>query len=113
VGERYIAAYTASKHGLLGLTRALAAEMLPYNVTVNAICPGYVDTPMTDQSVQNITARTGMTQEKARAALENTSPQHRLIEPEEVAAMTVYLSLDISKGITGQAINIDGGGLMS
>jgi NAD(P)-dependent dehydrogenase (short-subunit alcohol dehydrogenase family) len=113
VGERYIAAYTASKHGVLGLTRALAAEMLPYNVTVNAICPGYVDTPMTDQSVQNITARTGMTQEKARAALENTSPQHRLIEPEEVAAMTVYLSLDISKGITGQAINIDGGGLMS
>jgi NAD(P)-dependent dehydrogenase (short-subunit alcohol dehydrogenase family) len=113
VGERYIAAYTASKHGVLGLTRALAAEMLPYNVTVNAICPGYVDTPMTDQSVQNIIARTGMTQEKARAALENTSPQHRLIEPEEVAAMAVYLSLDISKGITGQAINIDGGGLMS
>ena len=113
VGERYIAAYTASKHGVLGLTRALAAEMLPYNVTVNAICPGYVDTPMTDQSVQNIIARTGMTQEQARAALEKTSPQHRLIEPEEVAAMAVYLSLDISKGITGQAINIDGGGLMS
>jgi NAD(P)-dependent dehydrogenase (short-subunit alcohol dehydrogenase family) len=113
VGERYIAAYTASKHGVLGLTRAIAAEMLPYNVTVNAICPGYVDTPMTDQSVQNIITRTGMTQEKARAALENTSPQHRLIEPEEVAAMAVYLSLDISKGITGQAINIDGGGLMS
>lgn len=113
VGERYIAAYAASKHGVLGLTRALAAEMLPYNITVNAICPGYVDTPMTDQSVQNIIARTGMAAEKARAALENTSPQHRLIEPEEVAAMTVYLSLDISKGITGQAINIDGGGLMS
>jgi NAD(P)-dependent dehydrogenase (short-subunit alcohol dehydrogenase family) len=113
VGDRYIAAYTASKHGVLGLMRALAVEMLPYNVTVNALCPGYVDTPMTDASVQNIVARTGMTEAQAREALEKTSPQRRLIEPEEVAAMAVYLSLDISKGITGQAINIDGGGVMS
>src|SRR6266700_1220878 len=66
VGDRYIAAYTASKHGVLGLMRALAVEMLPYNITVNAICPGYVDTPMTDASVQNITARTGMTETQAR-----------------------------------------------
>src|SRR3979409_860068 len=60
VGGSYIAAYTAAKHGVLGLTRALATELLPYNVTVNAICPGYVDTPMTDSSVANIVARTGM-----------------------------------------------------
>lgn len=113
VGDRYIAAYTASKHGVLGLMRALAVEMLPYNITVNAICPGYVDTPMTDTSVQNIITRTGMTEAQAREALEKMSPQRRLIEPEEVAAMAVYLSLDISKGITGQAINIDGGGVMS
>ncbi len=113
VGDRYIAAYTASKHGVLGLMRALAVEMLPYNVTVNALCPGYVDTPMTDASVQNIVARTGMAETQAREALVKMSPQHRLIEPEEVAAMAVYLSLDISKGITGQAINIDGGGVMS
>jgi NAD(P)-dependent dehydrogenase (short-subunit alcohol dehydrogenase family) len=113
VGDRYIAAYTASKHGVLGLVRALAVEMQPYNVTVNALCPGYVDTPMTDASVQNIMARTGMAETQAREALVKMSPQHRLIEPEEVAAMAVYLSLDISKGITGQAINIDGGGIMS
>jgi len=113
VGGSYIAAYTAAKHGVLGLTRALATELMPYNITVNAICPGYVDTPMTDASVSNITARTGMSEAQAREALEKTSPQHRLIEPEEVAAIAVFLAQDISKGITGQAINIDGGGVMS
>jgi NAD(P)-dependent dehydrogenase (short-subunit alcohol dehydrogenase family) len=113
VGGSYIAAYTASKHGVLGLTRALAVELLPYNITVNAICPGYVNTPMTDASVRNIVARTGMPESKAREALENTSPQKRLIEPEEVAAVAVFLAQDINKGITGQAINIDGGGVMS
>ena len=113
VGGGYIAAYTASKHGVLGLTRALATEMLPYNITVNAICPGYVNTPMTDASVSNISARTGMPESQARATLEKTSPQKRLIEPEEVAAIAVFLAQDSSKGITGQAINIDGGGVMS
>src|SRR6267154_366886 len=109
----YIAAYTAAKHGVLGLTRALAVELMPYNITVNAICPGYVNTSMTDASVSNIVARTGMPESKAREALENSSPQKRLIEPEEVAAIAVFLAEDINRGITGQAINIDGGGLMS
>ncbi|HEX9135229.1 MAG TPA: SDR family NAD(P)-dependent oxidoreductase [Ktedonobacteraceae bacterium] len=113
VGGSYIAAYTAAKHGVLGLTRALAVELLPYNITVNAICPGYVNTPMTDASVTNIVARTGMPESKAREALESTSPQKRLIEPEEVAAIAVFLAQDINRGITGQAINIDGGGVMS
>jgi NAD(P)-dependent dehydrogenase (short-subunit alcohol dehydrogenase family) len=113
VGGSYIAAYTASKHGVLGLTRALAVELLPYNITVNAICPGYVNTPMTDASISNIVARTGMPESQAREALEKTNPQKRLIEPEEVAAAVVFLALDINKGITGQAINIDGGGVMS
>jgi len=113
VGGQYIAAYTAAKHGVLGLTRALATELLPHNITVNAICPGYVNTPMTDASVSNIVARTGMDERKAREALEKTSPQHRLIEPDEIAAIAVFLAQDISKGITGQAINIDGGGVMS
>ncbi len=113
VGDKYIAAYTASKHGVLGLTRALAVELLPYNITVNAICPGYVDTPMTDASVSNIVARTGMPEAQAREALEKTSPQKRLIEPEEVAAIAVFLAQDINRGITGQAINVDGGGVMS
>ncbi len=113
VGGRYIAAYTASKHGVLGLTRALAAEMIPYNITVNAICPGYVDTPMTNNSVSNIVARTGMSEAQARETLAKTSPQGRLIEPEEVATIAVFLAQDSSKGITGQAINVDGGGVMS
>lgn len=112
-GGRYIAAYVAAKHGALGLTRSLATELLPYNITVNAICPGYVDTPMTDTSVSNISSLTGMTQAQARETLEKSSPQRRLIEPEEVASIAIFLALDISKGITGQAINIDGGGLMS
>lgn len=113
VGGSYIAAYTAAKHGVLGLTRALAVELLPYDITVNAICPGYVDTPMTDASVRNIVGRTGMEEAKARQALEKTSPQNRLMGPEEVAAAVVFLTQDLSKGITGQAINIDGGGVMS
>lgn len=113
VGGQYIAAYTAAKHGALGLTRALAVELLPYNITVNAICPGYVNTPMTDASVSNIMARTGMTEAQAREALEKTSPQRRLIEADEVAAIAVFLAQESSRGITGQAINIDGGGVMS
>ena len=113
VGGSYIAAYTAAKHGVLGLTRALAVELMPYNITVNAICPGYVNTPMTDGNVTNIATRTGMSEAKAREALQNTSPQKRLIEPEEVAAIAVFLAQDINRGITGQAINIDGGGVMS
>ena len=113
VGGQYIAAYTAAKHGALGLTRALAVELLPYNITVNAICPGYVNTPMTDASISNIKARTGMTEAQAREALEKTSPQRRLIEADEVAAVAVFLAQESSRGITGQAINIDGGSVMS
>jgi NAD(P)-dependent dehydrogenase (short-subunit alcohol dehydrogenase family) len=109
VGAKYIAAYTASKHGAIGLTRALAAELNAYNITVNAICPGYVNTPMTDASVATMVARTGMSAEEARQTLERMSPQQRLIEPEEVASVAVFLALDSSKGITGQAINVDGG----
>jgi NAD(P)-dependent dehydrogenase (short-subunit alcohol dehydrogenase family) len=109
VGGKYIAAYTASKHGVVGLMRALAVELNPYNITVNSICPGYVDTPMTDASVANMVARTRMSPEEARQALERTSPQNRLIEPSEVAAIAVFLALDSSKGITGQALNVDGG----
>ncbi|HEX8994664.1 MAG TPA: SDR family NAD(P)-dependent oxidoreductase [Ktedonobacterales bacterium] len=109
VGGKYIAAYTASKHGVIGLTRALAVELNPYNITVNAICPGYVDTPMTDASVANMVAHTSMSTDEARQALERMSPQNRLIDPDEVASVAVFLALDMSKGITGQAINVDGG----
>ncbi len=109
VGGKYITAYTASKHGVIGLTRALAVELNQHGITVNAICPGYVDTPMTDASVSNMVARTGMSAAEARQALERMSPQRRLIEPDEVASVALFLALDSSKGITGQAINVDGG----
>jgi 3-hydroxybutyrate dehydrogenase len=111
-GARYIAAYTAAKHGALGLTRALAAELVGSNITVNAICPGYVDTPMTDGSIANIAQRTGMSAAQARETLARTSPQNRLIEPDEVAALAVYLAQERARGITGQAINVDGGSVM-
>ncbi len=108
-GAKYIAAYTASKHGVLGLTRSLAMELVEHNITVNAICPGYVDTPMTEANIANIAARTGMSLEQVRRTLENMSPQKRLITPEEVAALTVYLAREEARGITAQAINVDGG----
>ena len=111
VGSKYIAAYTASKHGVLGLTRSLAVELAPA-ITVNAICPGYVDTPMTDATVDNIVARTGMSRDDARAALAKDSPQKRLTQPDEITALALYLASDGAAGINGQAINIDGGTVM-
>ncbi len=112
-GAKYIAAYTASKHGVLGLTRALAAELAEHGVTVNAICPGYVDTPMTEAAIRNIVARTGRSPEEARRVLEQTSPQGRLIQPEEVALVAVTLAREEAAGINGQAINVDGGAVMA
>src|SRR5215813_4769048 len=112
IGGKYVAAYAAAKHGVLGLTRALAVELVGYNITVNAVCPGYVNTPMTDDNVANIAARTGMPDAEARKALEKLSPQNRLIEPEEVAAVVVMLAGAAAQGINGQAINIDGGAVM-
>jgi 3-hydroxybutyrate dehydrogenase len=112
VGQRYTAAYAASKHGVLGLTKAVALELAPYNITVNAVCPGWVDTPMTERTVANIVARTGMSEEQALASLTGMTPQRRLIEPDEVAEMAVFLARESSKGITGQALNVDGGAVM-
>jgi NAD(P)-dependent dehydrogenase (short-subunit alcohol dehydrogenase family) len=112
VGAKYVVAYTASKHGVLGLTRALAAELVSYNITVNAICPGYVDTPMTDKAVANITSRTKLSEAEARSTLEKLSPQNRLITPEEVAHVAMMLIGEDARGITGQAINVDGGAVM-
>jgi 3-hydroxybutyrate dehydrogenase len=112
MGARYIAAYTAAKHGVLGLTRALAAELVASGITVNAICPGYVDTPMTDGTIANMVARTKMSEAQAREALEQMSPQRRLIAPDEVADLAVYLASESARGITGQAISVDGGAIM-
>ncbi len=113
IGGKYVAAYTAAKHGVLGLTRALAVELVAEGITVNAVCPGYVDTPMTDRAVANIAARTRLSEAEARAVLQQTSPQNRLITAAEVAHVVMMLIGDDARGITGQAINVDGGAVMA
>jgi NAD(P)-dependent dehydrogenase (short-subunit alcohol dehydrogenase family) len=112
VGARYTAAYTASKHGVLGLTRALAVEFATGNITVNAICPAYVDTPMTDGTIANMARRTKMSEVQAKTYLERLSPQNRLMTVEEVAHVALMLIDEEARGITGQAINVDGGAVM-
>ncbi|HKR00731.1 MAG TPA: SDR family NAD(P)-dependent oxidoreductase [Pyrinomonadaceae bacterium] len=111
-GAPYIAAYTASKHGVLGLTRSCAMEVATRGVTVNAICPGYVETEMAEHAISNITNKTGKSETEARAVLEQMSPQRRLITAEEVAALALLLASDEGRGINGQAINVDGGSVM-
>jgi NAD(P)-dependent dehydrogenase (short-subunit alcohol dehydrogenase family) len=107
IGEANIAAYTASKHGVVGLVRSAAAELARTGVTVNAVCPGYVDTPMTDGWVEKISARSGKPAEEIRGALERKQPIRRLITTGEVAdVVELFLA---SAAITGQAVNVDGG----
>ena len=108
-GAPYISAYAASKHAVLGLTRSLAVEVAAQGITVNAICPGYVDTDMTSQGVENIVAKTGKSARQALKMLEQMSPQNRLVTAEEVAALAVLLASAEGRGINGQAINVDGG----
>ena len=110
VAGKYMSAYVASKHGVVGLTKGIAVEVAAKGVTVNAVCPGFVDTPMTDQTIANIVATTGRSPAQARQALEALSPQRRLMTSNEVAALVGFLVSDDANGIHGQAINLDGGG---
>ncbi len=108
-GYSYVAPYCAAKHGVVGLTKALALEVAKTGVTVNAVCPGFVDTPLLDKSVQTIVKKTGRSTEEARQILASDNPQGRLIQPEEVAATTLWLCSDAASSINGQAISISGG----
>lgn len=111
-GYAYVTAYCAAKHGVIGLTRALAMELARKNITVNAVCPGYADTDMVRDAVANIQAKTGRDEAAARAALTARNPQGRLIAPEEVAQTVLWLCSSGAASITGQSIAVAGGELM-
>lgn len=108
-GQAYIAAYCASKHALVGLTRALAVEVAAKGITVNAVCPGYTETEMVTDAVANIVAKTGRTEQQAREQLIGRNPLKRMIKPEEVANAAAWLCLPGSEAVNGQAIVISGG----
>ncbi len=108
-GGKYIAHYSAAKHAVIGFTRSIALELASRGVTVNAVCPGYTDTPLTDRTVENVSTRTGLDRAAAVAAILATSGQARLVKPEEVAAEVRRLCLDDAAATTGQAILLDGG----
>ena len=110
-GYPYVAAYCAAKHGVIGLTRALARELARTRVTVNAVCPGYTDTDLLAEAVSNVVARTHRTDEEARAALAAHNPQRRLIRPEEVALAVGWLCLPQAAAMTGLALPVAGGEL--
>jgi 3-hydroxybutyrate dehydrogenase len=108
-GYRYTTAYCASKHALVGMTRALAVDLAPTGVTINAVCPGWVDTRMVEEATQRIADKTGRTADEARQALAAMSPQGRVLEPGEVAHVVAMLCSREARGVHGQAIVIDGG----
>ena len=108
-GVPYAAHYAASKHGLLGLMRSLAAEYAKTSLTVNAVCPGYVDTPMTDQSVARVAQITGRSEGDSRSAITNMNASGRLVDPQAIGNVIAMLCLPLSRDINGAAITIDGG----
>ncbi len=111
-GYPYVAGYCAAKHGVIGLTRALALEVAVKGVTVNAVCPGYTDTDLVAHAVDNIRAKTGRSREDVLRDLIKDNPQGRLIEPGEVASTVAWLCAPASAAITGQAIAVAGGEVM-
>jgi NAD(P)-dependent dehydrogenase (short-subunit alcohol dehydrogenase family) len=111
-GYRYVAAYCAAKHGLVGLTRALALELAAKSITVNAVCPGYTETDIVQEAVANIARKTGRSEAEARAELAAANPQGRLVRPEEVAHAVAMLCLPDAGALNGQAIAVAGGEVM-
>lgn len=108
-GYAYVSAYCASKHGVIGLTRALALELARTDVTVNAVCPGFTDTPLIDGALDTISEKTGRSRDEARASLARSNPQGRLVAPGEVAHTVLCLASEKATAITGQAIAVAGG----
>jgi NAD(P)-dependent dehydrogenase (short-subunit alcohol dehydrogenase family) len=113
VGYPYVSAYVAAKHGMIGLTRSLAREFARAAVTVNALCPGYTDTPLFDRAIDAIVAKTQRSRGDARASLTAANPQGRLVTPEEVAQTALWLASAAAEAITGQAIAVAGGEVMT
>lgn len=111
-GYAYVSAYSAAKHGVLGLTRSLALETATRGITVNAVCPGYTDTELVRRSVRNIVEKTGRSEEEALATFTRSNPQGRLIQPDEVAAAALWLCSEEARSVTGQAISVSGGEVM-
>ncbi|MDX2093717.1 MAG: SDR family oxidoreductase [Kofleriaceae bacterium] len=111
-GYGYTAAYCAAKHAMVGMTRALAIDLARTGVTINALCPGWVETQMSGEAVARIAAKTGRSREEAHASLANMSPQRRMIEPAEVAHTALMLCAHEARGIHGQALVIDGGAVL-
>jgi 3-hydroxybutyrate dehydrogenase len=108
-GYPYVAAYCAAKHGVVGLARALAAELATTQVTVNAVCPGFTETPMLEASLATIVAKTGRSRGEAQAELRRLNPQGRLVRAEEVASTVLWLCTPAAQAVTGQAISVSGG----
>lgn len=112
-GYAYVSAYCAAKHGVIGMTRALALELATKGITVNAVCPGFTDTPIIRQAIETIMAKTGRSEEEATAHFVKANPQNRLIQPAEVAETVLWLASEGATSINGQAIAIAGGEVMA
>ena len=108
-GYPYVSAYCAAKHGVVGLTRAVALELASTDITVNSICPGFTETPLLERSVENIIEKTGMSAKAAYQSLRARNPQKRFIQTDEVAAMAVWLCSEGARSVTGQALSLSGG----